>query len=122
MTEAATLQSLQPVAPAQPLVCRLRRKQVIHRGKPIPNMGEVELESLSPSAVEIAYWMTPLQYLNLSGDRIRKARWYLRDTSAIVSLRLWSRRCFVLNPAKSLPRMSTFLRPCHIRPFRPETM
>jgi hypothetical protein len=65
MSEAATMRSLQPVAPAQPLVCRLRRKQVIHRGKPVANMGEVELENLSPTAVEITYWMTTLQYLNL---------------------------------------------------------
>jgi hypothetical protein len=65
MTEAATLQSLQPVAPAQPLVCRLRRKQAIHRGTSVPYMGEVELENLSPTPVEIAYRMTVLQYLNL---------------------------------------------------------
>jgi hypothetical protein len=65
MSEAATMRSLQPVAPAQPLVCRLRPKQVMRRGKPVSDIGKVELEILTPNVVEIAYWMTPLQYLNL---------------------------------------------------------
>jgi hypothetical protein len=65
MSEATTLKDLAPVAPAQPLACRLRRKLVTGRWGPVANMGEVELESLSAGPVEITYWMTALQYLNL---------------------------------------------------------
>ncbi len=65
MSEAATLQGVAPIAPAQPLVCRLCRKQLTHRGNAVPHMAEVELENVSPVPVEIAYQMTVLQCLNL---------------------------------------------------------
>ena len=65
MSEARTFRGLQPVAPPQPLACRLRHKEVRGRQGPVPNMGEVELENLSAVPLEIAYWMTALQYLHL---------------------------------------------------------
>jgi hypothetical protein len=48
-----------------PLACRLRPKEVIGRHGPIPNMVEVELENCSSVPLEIAYTMTPLQFLDL---------------------------------------------------------
>jgi len=65
MSEATTLRGLQPEAPAQPLSCRLRHKEFIGRWGPVANMAEVELENLSAIPLEIAYWMTALQYLNI---------------------------------------------------------
>jgi hypothetical protein len=65
MSEATTLRGRQPDAPAQSLACRLRRKEVIGRQGLVPNMGEVELENLSAGLLEIPYWMTALQHLNL---------------------------------------------------------
>src|SRR5262245_35908352 len=65
MSEETTLRNSQPVAPAQPLACRLRRKEAIGRRGPVENMGEVELENVSGTPVEIAYRMTARQYLNL---------------------------------------------------------
>jgi hypothetical protein len=65
MSEAMTLPSVQPKVLPQPLACRLRRKEVISRRGPVSNLGEVELENLSATPLEIAYRMTVLQYLNL---------------------------------------------------------
>jgi hypothetical protein len=65
MSEATTVQGLQPEAPPQPLVCGLRRKEMTGRQGPVANRGEVELENRSSAPLEIAYRMTPLQYLNL---------------------------------------------------------
>lgn len=65
MSEATTLGDPQPVAPPQPLACRLRRKEVPGRRGPVADMAEVELENLSAVPLEIVYRMTALQYLNL---------------------------------------------------------
>jgi hypothetical protein len=65
MSEATTLQGSRPDAPPQPLACRLRLKEVSGRRGSLPHWGEVELENVSDAPVEIAYWMTALQYLNL---------------------------------------------------------
>jgi len=65
MSEATTFRGLQSVAPPQPLACHLRHKEVMGRQGLMPNMAEVELENLSTAPVEIAYWMTALQYLHL---------------------------------------------------------
>ncbi len=65
MSEATTVRGVQPLAPSQPLACRLRRKEVIGQRGPVPNMAEVELENLSAAPLEIAYRMTVLQYLHL---------------------------------------------------------
>jgi hypothetical protein len=48
-----------------PLTCRLQPAEVIDRQGPIPNMGEVELQNCSDAPLEIAYTMTPLQFLEL---------------------------------------------------------
>ncbi len=55
----------QQLAPPQLLACRLRRKEVIGRRGPRANMGEVEIENVSSTPLEIAYRMTVLQYLHL---------------------------------------------------------
>lgn len=47
------------------LACRLRQKAVINDRVPLQNQGELELENLSEDVVEIAYQMSPLQYLDL---------------------------------------------------------
>jgi hypothetical protein len=65
MSEMTTIQSTRPQAPAQPLACRLRCKEVFGRRGPVANMGEVELENLGTTPLEIAYRMTALQHLNL---------------------------------------------------------
>jgi hypothetical protein len=65
MSEAMALKGLPPGAPAQPFACRLRLKPMTGRRGPVANMGEVELQNLSASPMEITYWMTALQYLNL---------------------------------------------------------
>jgi hypothetical protein len=65
MSEATTLRALPPVAPSQPLACRLRRKEAVGRPGPPAHGGEVELENLAATPLEIAYRMTVLQYLNL---------------------------------------------------------
>ena len=66
MIEATTLPSEQPKSRAEPpLACRLRRKEVIGRHGPVPNMGEVELENCSDAPLEIEHTMTPLQYFDL---------------------------------------------------------
>src|SRR6266498_3345788 len=60
-------QLLQPCGPksaAPPLACRLRHKSG-GRWKPSPTAGEVELENVSPNAIEIEWTMHPLQHLNL---------------------------------------------------------
>jgi hypothetical protein len=48
-----------------PLACRLRHKEVCGRQGPVPYAGELVLENRSSVTVEIAYTMTPLQFLNL---------------------------------------------------------
>jgi hypothetical protein len=48
-----------------PLTFRLRPKVTMGRQGAIPNMGEVELENSSNGPLEIAYTMTPLQFLEL---------------------------------------------------------
>ena len=60
---------------APPLACHLRRKEVLGRQGPIPNMGEVELENCSGAPLQIEYTMTPLPYLQLEvfavfGERV----------------------------------------------------
>jgi hypothetical protein len=66
MSGATTLRELQPEAGPQPLACRLRYKKSLNRlGQPFANHGEVELENLSATPLEIRYRMTALQYLNL---------------------------------------------------------
>jgi hypothetical protein len=66
MTEATSVASVPTKSPRQPpLACRLRPKEVIGRHGSVPNMGEVELENCSDAPVEIAYTMTPLQFLDL---------------------------------------------------------
>ncbi len=65
MPEVSTLSSLEPEAPPQLLVCRLRPKEFVGKRGPIANMGEIELENVSPIPVEIACQMTALQYLHL---------------------------------------------------------
>src|SRR6267378_4485132 len=66
MSGATTLRELQPVAGPQPIACRLRYKKTLNRlGQPAANHGEVELENLSATPLEIRYRMTALQYLNL---------------------------------------------------------
>ncbi|MBI1914067.1 MAG: hypothetical protein HYS12_04930 [Planctomycetes bacterium] len=54
-----------PAAPATQvtIVCRLRPKE-LRRG-PAPTAGEIELDNVSPSVIEIEYDRHPLQYLNL---------------------------------------------------------
>jgi hypothetical protein len=74
MSDVKTLRGSLPEALPQLLACRLRPKEVIGREGAVPNMGEVELENVSATPLEIAYRMTPLQYLNLvvtdSGGRV----------------------------------------------------
>ena len=82
MSEAATLRPLQAVAPPQPLICRLRHKQVVRRGKSVANRGEVELENHSAAAVEIAYSMTALAGNN-STDLTATTRLYLLQPPAV---------------------------------------
>lgn len=65
MSEATTLRGLQSATRPQPLACRLGRKAMTGRTGPVAHMGEVELENLSATPVEIVYRMTALQYLNL---------------------------------------------------------
>jgi hypothetical protein len=66
MGKAITEPGVRPeVQAAQPLACRLRRKEMTGRRGPIPNAGEVELENRSSEPFEIKYTMTPLQFLNL---------------------------------------------------------
>jgi hypothetical protein len=47
------------------LACRLRPKEVLGKRGPIPHLGELVLENRSPAPLEIAYTLTPLQYLDL---------------------------------------------------------
>lgn len=65
MSDVKTLRGSLPEAPPQTLACRLRPREVVGRHGPVPNMAEVELENVSANPLEIAYRMTPLQYLNL---------------------------------------------------------
>jgi hypothetical protein len=66
VSEAATAADIQVNVPGQAsLTCRLRPKAVMGRQGPIPYIGEVELANCSPAPVEIAYTMTPLQFLDL---------------------------------------------------------
>jgi hypothetical protein len=49
-----------------PLACRLRPREAQEgRRPPPPGSGEVELENVSSSPIEIELQMSPLQYLNL---------------------------------------------------------
>jgi hypothetical protein len=65
MSEMTTIENTHQEAPAQPLACHLRSKAVTGRHGPVANMGEVELENLGSTPLEIAYRMTVLQYLHL---------------------------------------------------------
>ncbi len=66
MTEATVGSSLQAKSQNQPpLTCRLRHKEIVRPQGPVPNMAEVELENCSATPLEIAYTMTPLQFLEL---------------------------------------------------------
>jgi hypothetical protein len=65
MSEVTPRRGLQPVAPAPPLACRLRRKEMMGREGPVAYRGEVELENQSAAPLEIRYQMTVLQNLNL---------------------------------------------------------
>jgi hypothetical protein len=47
------------------LVCRLRPKAATGVRGPLRGVGELELENVSASPVEIAYQMSPLQFLDL---------------------------------------------------------
>lgn len=47
------------------LACRLRRKLRLRHGPASPLAGEVELENLSPNAIEIEWDRHPLQHLDL---------------------------------------------------------
>jgi len=49
----------------QPFACRLRHKVVVGKRGPIPNMGELDLENQSSAPLEIAYTLTPFQFLEL---------------------------------------------------------
>jgi hypothetical protein len=46
--------------------CRLHPQEILGVRGPLEGMGELELENLSPGAVEIRYQMSPLQYLELT--------------------------------------------------------
>jgi hypothetical protein len=65
MSETTTLRGRQPEAPWQPLHCRLRPKEMNGRRGSVCHIGEVEVETVSAAALEIAYRMTVLPYLNL---------------------------------------------------------
>jgi hypothetical protein len=66
MADTITASGLHPIAPAQiALACHLRKKEVAGTQGPLKNMGEVELENISPTFVEISYQMSPLQYLEV---------------------------------------------------------
>ena len=65
MSNQSILQNVPSLAPVQPLACRLRPKTYIGRIGPVPYRGEVELENLSTSELQIEHEMTQLQYLNL---------------------------------------------------------
>jgi hypothetical protein len=65
MSELTTLLNPEPATGAQPLACRLRRKETASRSAATANIGEVELENVSNKPLEIPYRMTVLQYLNL---------------------------------------------------------
>jgi hypothetical protein len=65
MSEATALRNPEPEARAQPLACRLRRRETTDRSAATPNLGELELENVSARPLEIVYRMTVLQYLNL---------------------------------------------------------
>lgn len=66
MSEAVSKPVPPAAAPPQPvLACHLRPKEVLGRAGVIPGMGEVGLENCSPRPLEIAYTMTPLQFLEL---------------------------------------------------------
>jgi hypothetical protein len=67
MTDSIAVTHTQQKVPVQAtLACRLRRKEVIGKRGPLKNQGELELENLSTSVIEIAYQMSPLQYLDLT--------------------------------------------------------
>jgi hypothetical protein len=65
MQDTKAVRGSPPTTAAQALVCRLRRKDVIGRRGPVANMAEVELENVSGTPLDIAYWMTELHHLNL---------------------------------------------------------
>jgi hypothetical protein len=65
MSLATTKKSPRPEPSTPPLVCRLSHKKLTGRRASVQNMGEFELENVSSSPLEISYWMTWLQYLNL---------------------------------------------------------
>lgn len=93
-----------PLPEAPPLVCRLRRKEVVGRRGPVRNMGEVELENRSSDPLEIAYHMTALQHLNLvirkpSGEVVSEGHFGDRfaPTAAATGLRLMPGEKFTAN-------------------------
>jgi hypothetical protein len=67
MTDSIAVTGMQQKVPARAtLACRLRPKEVIGKRGPIKNQGELELENLSASVIEISYQMSPVQYLDLT--------------------------------------------------------
>ena len=65
MSNTSTLASVPPAVHLLPLVCHLMRKEVVRQRGPVPFMAEIELENVSDSSLEIEYFMTALQHLNL---------------------------------------------------------